>query len=138
MAKIDTVLKYREAYLAGKSPEKRERFLARDVDKQYNSIMTWRYHERQRQRRNEMEKDPVNVLNRLRDSIAEMPLDVDNIENLMLAMRNFYADLEARLKSVRENELANLEQERADLAERIDNLRRQCESGETPSLFTEI
>lgn len=49
MGKADTVAKYIDEFLKGKSEDAKEKFRAKDLSKQYSSIMQWRSKQRRSQ-----------------------------------------------------------------------------------------
>lgn len=139
MAKIDTINKYMEQYLAGKSEKAIQRFHEKDVDKQYQSIMTWRYNMRKRgvDIGDEREgKDIVEELRGVRRRIDRCrSLDEQLLDDVERELQSLIEYVQQTRRRLRVSEIERLENCRNEIEERLQALRRQVEVQETPSLF---
>lgn len=148
MAKIDSVNKYMEEYLAGKTPEQREKFMAKDVDHQYQSIMTWRYNMRRRNAPKVAKKTiaeeqprqytPLEIIARARATVEEgAPLKEAEVQELCQSIDAFKAYLQHYLQRCRREEIRALESRQEEIAARLRTLREQTQQDTSgmPSLF---
>lgn len=131
MAKIDTINKYADAYLAGKSDKAIERFREKSVDKQYQSIMTWRYNMRKRggepsmaQEAREMVEDLRGVRRRI-DRCKELDERIlDEVERELNALAEHIRQTRHRLRVA---EIEQLESRQAEIDNRLRHLREQVD-----------
>ncbi len=143
MAKIDTVNKYIGEYLAGKSPEAAERFRAKDVSRQYQSIMTWRYNRRKRAAASaavpaaeEEPKSPAEMLRAVRrDMERRRDLTEEMLDELTAELDGFAEFVRQTRHRMRLAEIETLETRREEIAERLKTLRRQVDEVQAPTLF---
>ncbi len=139
MAKIDTINKYMEQYLAGKSEKAIQRFREKDIDKQYQSIMTWRYNMRKRgvDVGDDREgKDIVDDLRGVRRRIDRCRvLDEELLDEVERELQSLIDYVQQTRRRLRVSEIERLESRRNEIEERLQTLRRQVEVPETPSLF---
>lgn len=144
MAKIDTVNKYIDEYLAGKSPEAAERFRAKDVSRQYQSIMTWRYNQRKRAAAAtaaapaavETPKSPAEMLRSVRrDMERRRDLTEEMLDELTAELDGFAEFVRQTRHRMRVAEIEMLETRREEIAERLKTLRRQVDEVQAPTLF---
>lgn len=131
MAKIDTINKYADAYLAGKSEKAIERFHAKSVDKQYQSIMTWRYNMRKRggepglaQEAREMIEDLRSVRRRIDRCKQLDERIIDEVERELQTLSDY---LSATRRRLREEEIARLEDRQVEIQIRLEALREGLE-----------
>ncbi|MDE6294723.1 MAG: hypothetical protein K2M03_01525 [Muribaculaceae bacterium] len=131
MKREETINKYLDKYLDGKSEEQREAFLAKDVNKQYSAIMAWK-------RRGELKKSGEGVsvsevlkhikgIHSLLSLVPSMsPLQVnmltEELDRVKTAVENFEADRARR-------EIDELEQRKRELDEKIAQLREIARGG---------
>lgn len=138
MSKADTVNKYIDSFLEGKTPEAAERFRQKDISRQYQSIMTWRYNLRKREKEasESAEPAPAEAIRALRKAI-ERKRDISSAELEELASETAaLADFIASLRqSMRLREIEQLERRRDEIGERLKTLRREVEGSPEPSLF---
>lgn len=131
MGKADTVARYIDDYLKGKSDEVQERFRSKDINKQYCSIMQWR----SKLRRSQQPPTPgAELLADLRSVKAKMPkaahLSAQECKLLYAeidALRQTLAIYEEEQKQRRIHEL---EAQREAIAAELQRLR-----GNEPGLF---
>lgn len=139
MAKIDTVNKYIDEYLAGKSPEAAERFRAKDVSRQYQSIMTWRYNQRKRAAApagREEPKSPAEMLRGVRSCMERRTdLTEEMLDELTAELDGFAEFVRQTRRRMRVAEIEMLETRREEIAERLKTLRRQVDEVQAPTLF---
>lgn len=144
MAKIDTVNKYIDEYLAGRSPEAAERFRAKDVSRQYQSIMTWRYNQRKRAAAascaapaaEETPKSPAEMLRAVRrDMERRRDLTEEMLDELTAELDGFAEFVRQTRHRMRVAEIEMLETRREEIAERLKTLRRQVDEVQAPTLF---
>ncbi len=143
MAKIDTVNKYIGEYLSGKSPEAAERFRAKDVSRQYQSIMTWRYNQRKRAAASaavpaaeETPKSPAEMLRAVRrDMERRRDLTEEMLDELTAELDGFAEFVRQTRHRMRLAEIETLETRREEIAERLKTLRRQVDEVQSPTLF---
>ncbi len=144
MAKIDTVNKYIDEYLAGRSPEAAERFRAKDVSRQYQSIMTWRYNRRKRAAAAscaapaavETPKSPAEMLRAVRrDMERRRDLTEEMLDELTAELDGFAEFVRQTRHRMRVAEIEMLETRREEIAERLKTLRRQVDEVQAPTLF---
>ena len=144
MAKIDTVNKYIDEYLAGRSPEAAERFRAKEVNRQYQSIMTWRYNRRKRAAAAsaaapaavEEPKSPAEMLRAVRrDMERRRDLTEEMLDELTAELDGFAEVVRQTRHRMRLAEIETLETRREEIAERLKTLRRQVDEVQAPTLF---
>ena len=124
MSKLDTVNKYKEEFLEGKSAEKVARFLEKDVDKQYASIMQWRLKQRRAQNTPKSTKDIVEGLRKMNAMIQNAPeltnQDVQAIADELTTLNDTLNNYAVRQ---RERMIQELEAQRRQLDARLAALR---------------
>lgn len=134
MAKIDSVNKYRDEFLAGKTPAQIEKFNNKDVDRQYASIMTWRHKQRLNDAKSTSAADIIEHLRLTRTKISSLPLmtcdDADRIEAELESLSGFLTEWRTRRK---EEEIRELENQQLEIARKLKALKG--DTPETPSLF---
>lgn len=128
MAKIDTVNKYLEQFLADRKPEYREKFMARSVDNQYASIISWR-------RRMKLKEETTNTsaasatglvegLRALRKKLADLPeLTEKESVRLQKEIEAFKDTLLNHAEIRRQKTLDDLERQAAAIEQKIAALR---------------
>lgn len=129
MGKQETVDKYKEQFLEGRSEEARARFLSKDIDKQYISIMGWR-------RRNKMKKEKdtpsasniILELRSVRKNIVNVDLTPKDAERILREIDALKGSVENYEKLVAEKELHRLEADRRKMSEMIEALREKINS----------
>lgn len=127
MKKEETIALYLEDFLAGRSQEAREKFLAKDISKQYGSIMAWKH-------RNTVAKPRVNVtaqsvldsMRKIRKSLAAVEsLSAKEISRLRESAQAFISDID-NFESLKKNQLLlQLENEQLKIARQIESLRQE-------------
>lgn len=129
MAKIDTINKYAEAYLAGKSEQAVERFHAKDVDKQYQSIMTWRYNMRRRGGESGIGNEGREIVDELRGVRRRIDryknLNESILDEVERELRSLLSFVEQTRHDLRIAEIHELESKQAEIDNRLQTLRKQ-------------
>lgn len=120
----DTVNKYLEAYLEGKSQAKREEFLSKPFDKQYACIMAWK--NRYGNVAKKLGVSPADVIKHTR-SIAELIEMAENFSDKELKKMHEALDaakekLNGYQEIVKKRKLRELERERENIQRQIDAL----------------
>lgn len=129
MKREETIAKYLETYLEGKSDEQRAAFLSKDINKQYSAIMAWK-------RRGALKKvteggiTATEVMKHIkglqglipmvssltRQQIDSMLAEVEKVKDLL---NGFEAERARR-------EIEDLERRKRELDEKIARLREKC------------
>lgn len=132
MGKAETVAKYIDEYLSGKSPHVADKFRAKDVNKQYSSIMAWRRKMRQEESTPESADVIIENLKRVSTLISNAPsMSDDEIEHLYEQLRLLRNQLDQYKESQRARRISELEQRQQEIARELLILR-----GEEPNLFS--
>lgn len=122
MRKVDTVALYREAFLEGKDNEAREKFDAKDLDRQYIAIMNWKRRQKALAEVNDANSAAslIASLKGIKKSIATLPeissKEADKIISTLNAIGDDVKNFEAIRKSRR---LAELKSQRFSLEREI-------------------
>lgn len=131
MGKADTVARYIDDYLKGKSEDAQERFRSKDINKQYCSIMQWRSKLRRSQQPPAPGAELLADLRSLKNKLSKAPqLSAQECRMLYAeidALRQALAIYEEEQKQRRINEL---EAQREAIAVELQRLR-----GNEPGLF---
>ncbi len=134
MGKAETVEKYIDEFLKGKTDEQRAKFMAKDLRKQYSSIMQWRSKERRAKNPAPSGVEIVQTLAKMRQAIvaskditdAECKSIRAEIDQLSVAIKT-YED-EQRQRRIRE-----LEEKKEEITRELQRLR-----GNEPGLFDSL
>lgn len=129
MAKEDTIKAYLEEFMEGRSPEYREKFLAKSIDNQYASITGW--NRRRKKAAGSSEAAPeevaksgfVSSVRKLRGQVVEVELTEKEIERLRNELTEFLNTLDNLEDLRRDREMKKLEKEAAKINRRIEALR---------------
>lgn len=126
----EAVKRYCEDFLRDKSDEKRVEFFSKPLEKQYATIMAWKYRQdkhkevRSRRPRRQAALTPADVLRHIR-ALPELIAMIDNmadkdfdpmyqaLDEARVALNNYHATRQARI-------IARLEQERDAIQRKID------------------
>lgn len=138
MSKADTVNKYIDAFLEGKDAEAALRFREKDINRQYQSIMTWRYNRRKKEKAVEeaAEPAPVEMLRNLRKTLERnRDLSGEQLEELTSEVTSLLDFITALRHNLRLREIEQLERRREEIGERLKTLRREVEAAAEPTLF---
>lgn len=131
MGKSETVAKYIADYLKDKSPEVAEKFRAKDVDKQYASIMGWRRKLRQEASTPESAEAIVDYLKQAKVLIGNAPsITDDELKRIAEQLDMLRRYLEEYKESQRQRKIAELEQQQEEINRQLRRLR-----GDEPTLF---
>lgn len=128
MKREDTIKMYIAQFLEGKSDSQREAFLSKDINKQYASIMAWKY----RNNNKEAQKGiGYAELSRHIRSLGKLiptatGLTGRQIANLKKSLADTIEMLDNFSQIQRAQELKELEQQRQALEAKIDELRSKC------------
>lgn len=145
MAKQDTINKYIDEYLAGRTPAAIEKFRSKDIDRQYQSIMTWRYNQRKKGETSQQaasepavktDTTAVESLRALRRTLERRKDitegELDEITGELTSLADF---VKAERHRLRLAEIQKLESSSREIAERLRVLRDQVRDNDAPSLF---
>lgn len=131
MGKTETVAKYITEYLKDKSPEFADKFRAKDVEKQYASIMGWRRKLRQEAATPESAEAIVDYLKQAKvligNATAISEEELKRITDQVELLRQY---LEEYKESQRQRRIAELEQQQEEINRQLRRLR-----GDEPTLF---
>ena len=131
MGKAETVEKYIEEYLKGRSPEMVAKFRNRDVEKQYFSIMQWKRKQRIEsmtpKNADEIIKNLKNIKNLIYNASELTQEDVKCIDSVISEIQE---SLKEYLQKQRARKIQELEQQQSEIARQLQALR-----GEEPNLF---
>lgn len=124
MSKQDTVNRYMDAFLKGRSEESKAKFRAKDVNLQYASIMQWRRKMRKEENTPKSTKEIIETLRRACALITNAP---SISEEDSRAIEGELYVLEACLNEYNERQrqrlISELEQKSRMIAEELDKLR---------------
>lgn len=135
MKRTDTIAMYLEGFLAGKPEGTREKFLAKDINKQYASIMAWK-HRQGMAAKSSSDVTATDIANSVR-SAARMIVKLETcsdadlkrinkaIEELQDQLNNFDKIKKERLLSQLENEQLRISREGDEIRRQIDELKKQ-------------
>ena len=131
MGKADTVAKYIDEFLKGKSEDAKEKFRAKDLTKQYSSIMQWRSKQRRGQQPlapgAELASDIRSLRVKLSKAPSLTPQECRILYSEMDALRQALAVYEEEQKQRR---IRELEAQKEAIANELRMLR-----GNEPGLF---
>lgn len=125
MRKKDTVAKYLNDFLAGRSEQYKATFLAKDIEHQYLSIYSWLRRRSEKSRRPALPGIADQILAAAR-RIAKVAYLEDNEESdIRAAVAAVEKELDNARERRRQNEIEKLEKEHEMIAERLRLLREQ-------------
>lgn len=131
MGKADTVARYIDDYLKGKSEETQERFRSKDINKQYCSIMQWRSKLRRSQQPLAPGAELLADLRSLKNKLTKAP------QLTAQDCRMLYAEIDALRQALaiyeeeqKQRRIHELEAQREAIAAELQRLR-----GNEPGLF---
>lgn len=134
MGKADTVAQYIDEFLKGKSEEAQERFRAKDITKQYGSIMQWRSKLRKSQQPLSPGAELLADLRNAKSKISKAPnltaQETRLIYSEIDALRHALAVYEEEQKTRR---IKELEAQKEAIAAELQRLR-----GNEPGLFDHL
>lgn len=134
MGKADTVARFIDDFLKGKSEEAQQRFREKEIDKQYSSIMQWRSKSRRSQQPVSPGNEILNELRGVKNKISKAPLinsqECRLIYSEIEALRNTLSiyEEEQKMRRIRE-----LEAQKEAIAAELQRLR-----GNEPGLFDHL
>lgn len=134
MGKADTVARFIDEFLKGKSEEAQQRFREKEIDKQYSSIMQWRSKSRRSQQPVSPGNEILNELRGVKNKISKAPLinsqECRLIYSEIEALRNTLSiyEEEQKMRRIRE-----LEAQKEAIAAELQRLR-----GNEPGLFDHL
>lgn len=124
MSKQDTVNKYIDAFLKGRSEEAKVKFRSKEVSLQYASIMQWRRKMRKEENTPKSTKEILEALHHVGNLIANAPTisddDFSAIEGELQALKSSLDDYRIRQ---RKRLIDELEQKSRIIAAELDKLR---------------
>ncbi len=134
MSKEETVARYIDEFLKGRSPKMVEKFRAKDVDKQYFSIMQWK-------RKQRLESIPpqdidiiINNIKATKSSILNAKeLTNEEVKKINILLEDIQKCLNEYISQQRVRKIQELEQKQSEIARQLQELR-----GEEPNLFNMI
>lgn len=141
MSKQETINKYREEFLKGRSEAFIAKFNEKDETRQYQSIMTWRYNRRKGQKGSDAARSaaiaaetPLQLVERLKHAIMKLQdtAELDEVGEQVKNLQTLVADKRRRMML---QEIDNLENSRQEISRRLEMLRQQLDREEQPSLF---
>lgn len=125
MGKQETVSKYIDAFLKGRTKESADKFRAKDVNKQYSSIMQWRRKLRKQQETPQNVHDITEGLKKIRTLISNAPQlcedDIQLIRHELAAIEN---ELSETIKIQRLRKIEELESQQEAIRRELEELRR--------------
>lgn len=129
MSRQDTVNKYIDAFLKGRGPEACEKFRAKDLSKQYSSIMQWRRKMRIIESTPKSTRDIIEALKRTAQMISNAPemteQDAATINNELQAL---HSTLDQTLDKHRQEKIRLLEEESRRIASQLQQLKSSDQS----------
>lgn len=134
MSKEETVARYIDEFLKGRSPKMVEKFRVKDVDKQYFSIMQWK-------RKQRLESIPpqdidiiINNIKATKSSILNAKeLTNEEVKKINILLEDIQKCLNEYISQQRVRKIQELEQKQSEIARQLQELR-----GEEPNLFNMI
>lgn len=141
MSKQETINKYREEFLKGRSEAFIVKFNEKDETRQYQSIMTWRYNRRKGQKGSDAARSaataaetPLQLMERLKHAIMKLQdtAELDEVGEQVKTLQALVADKRRRMML---QEIDSLENSRQEISRRLEMLRQQLDREEQPSLF---
>lgn len=141
MSKQETINKYREEFLKGRSEAFIAKFNEKDEPRQYQSIMTWRYNRRKGQKGSDAARSaataaetPLQLVERLKHAIMKLQ-DTAELDEVGEQVKNLQALVADKRRRMMLQEIDNLENSRQEISRRLEMLRQQLDREEEPSLF---
>ena len=141
MSKQETINKYREEFLKGRSEAFMTKFNEKDEPRQYQSIMTWRYNRRKGRKGSDAARSaataaetPLQLVERLKHAIMKLQ-DTAELDEVGEQVKNLQALVADKRRRMMLQEIDNLENSRQEISRRLEMLRQQLDREEQPSLF---
>lgn len=124
MGKQEIIDKLTPLYFKGKSERMKERFLAKDIDRQYASLINWQYRNEKRKKEEKPEEYILQAIEALRTEIrnAKM-LQPEHFDKFRNALNGIMAELDYAETRAKTNLIAQLERQQAEIAQRISDLK---------------
>lgn len=134
MKKSDTVARYIDDFLKGKSEDVQERFREKSLDKQYSSIMQWRSKQRRKDQPVAPGTDLLNDLKAIKAKLQKAP-EITGAECRLL-----YAEMDGLRQALalyeeerKQRRIRELEAQKEAIARELQSLR-----GNEPGLFDNL
>lgn len=126
MGKQETINQLMPLYLKGKSERMKERFLSKDTDRQYNSLINWQSRMEKRKREENPSEYISQAIDKLRSEIRNSrslkPVDFDYFKK---EIESLLDELETAKARIRANLISQLEQQQAEIAKRLNELKEE-------------
>lgn len=123
MGKLEAVKKYEKEYLAGRSEAQIEKFRAKDVERQYSSIMSWRHQQRVKAQK---ASGKISIAENLRDIRKQFEssraIDANMLGNIQKEIDLFVQALKNRQDDLKNYELRQLMEQKSLIEERMRQL----------------
>lgn len=119
--KQETVDRYRDEFLRGRTQQAIEAFNNKPVEKQYSSIMTWRYNRRKAEKRSTDPSLPIRELSR--KVLSGSGFGHDELSAIEEALTELSLAIEERRTQLRLREIEDLEKDRIAIEQRLRDLR---------------
>lgn len=119
--KQETVDRYRDEFLRGRTQQAIEAFNNKPVEKQYSSIMTWRYNRRKAEKRSADPSLPIRELSR--KVLSGSGFDHEQLSSIEEALTELSLAIEERRTQLRLREIEDLEKDRIAIEQRLRDLR---------------
>lgn len=120
----------REEYLAGKTPEKREEFLAKPIEKQYSTLQTWKHRrDKAARRQKETPKESATLAEALGAACRAVNPGADLSDGALAQARSLVEELasliRAELDRRRQAEIEDLQRRQEEIAARLELLQNK-------------
>lgn len=134
MSKADTVARYIDEFLAGKPEEAQEKFRARDINRQYSSIMQWRSKTRRAQKPLTPGAELLSDLRSVKNKLVKAPtLTAQDCRALYAEIDGLRHALAVYEEEQKTRRIRELEAQREAIAVELQRLR-----GNEPGLFDHL
>lgn len=123
MGKSEAVKKYEKEYLAGRSEAQIAKYRAKDVERQYSSIMSWRHQQRLKMKK---ASGKISVAEGLRDLRKQFEsnknIDINALSGIQKELTLFAEALKNRQDDIKNYELRQLQAQKDQIEERMRQL----------------
>ncbi|MBO4966363.1 MAG: hypothetical protein J6C81_08945 [Muribaculaceae bacterium] len=126
MGKQETINQLMPLYLKGKSERMKERFMAKDQERQYNSLINWQSRMAKRKREQNPAEFIAQAIEKLRSEIRNArSLKNSDFDYFKNEIQSLIGELDAAETRIRASLINQLEQQQAEITKKLNELKER-------------
>ena len=126
MGKQETINQLMPLYLKGKSERMKERFMAKDQERQYNSLINWQSRMAKRKREQNPAEFIAQAIEKLRSEIRNArSLKNSDFDYYKNEIQSLIGELDAAESRIRASLINQLEQQQAEITKKLNELKER-------------